>query len=120
MRSSGIGKFILHGEIAIALLFVTINVMSYLNLAADDECVNHWGKARHKHAHLTILAQNKSITIPANIGIDGKCMASLHTHDTSGTIHIESYNKNKWFSVADFFAEWQREDDFERVANVSF
>lgn len=58
----------------------------------------------HLHTHLTLVFDGKEAPIPANIGIDQtmwndhsldsygmKGMTVLHTHDTSGTIHVESY-----------------------------
>lgn len=58
----------------------------------------------HVHTHLTLVFDGKEAPIPASIGIDPtmwndhsldsygmKGMTVLHTHDTSGTIHVESY-----------------------------
>lgn len=58
----------------------------------------------HLHMHLTLVIDGKEEQVPANIGIDPslwndhsldsygmKGMTVLHTHDTSGTIHVESY-----------------------------
>jgi hypothetical protein len=56
----------------------------------------------HDHIHLTVSIDDKAITVPANIGIDpefhknhsldlyGPQKSPLHTHTTSGTIHVES------------------------------
>lgn len=46
----------------------------------------------HEHAKLFIYVNGKPITIPANFGIDpqGRFLAPLHTHDTTGVIHMES------------------------------
>ena len=47
--------------------------------------------AYHIHTHLTIYDRGHTITIPANTGIPyGDCLYWLHTHDTSGIIHIEA------------------------------
>ena len=47
----------------------------------------------HFHPRLSVYVNGKPITVPANIGIDPKVdgmqMAGLHTHDDSGTIHVE-------------------------------
>lgn len=53
-----------------------------------------------------ILPKNEqTILIPANIGFDSSCARPLHTHDVSGTIHVEtSVNQN--YSIADFFLIW--------------
>src|SRR5258708_5443270 len=44
----------------------------------------------HVHAHLTIIVNGQPVVVPANIGIPGgRCVYWLHTHDTSGIIHVE-------------------------------
>jgi hypothetical protein len=48
----------------------------------------------HIHPELSVYANGKEISIPVNIGIDPsrppELMAGLHTHDTSGAIHVEN------------------------------
>src|SRR5712691_7626610 len=68
----------------------------------------------HFHPHLSLMIDGKSVTVPSQIGIDTSLwkdhsldqygmqamsngmtgMAPLHTHDASGTIHVES-NANR-------------------------
>src|SRR5205807_6996529 len=47
----------------------------------------------HFHPQLALWVNGKRMPVPANIGIDptkdSMQMAGLHTHDTSGTIHVE-------------------------------
>jgi hypothetical protein len=64
--------------------------------------------AEHFHAHLDILVGGKPVTVPADIGIDttqGQ-LAELHTHDTTGVIHIEAPDKKHRFVLGQVFAEW--------------
>lgn len=63
----------------------------------------------HWHAHLTIEHQGVPVTVPANVGLVTAayaviCIYWLHTHDDSGTIHIEAPVGT--FTLADFFAVW--------------
>lgn len=46
----------------------------------------------HQHAHLTIFDKGTQITVPAQVGFNYNhdCLYWVHTHDTSGVIHIES------------------------------
>ncbi|HUA09459.1 MAG TPA: hypothetical protein VMA98_09305 [Candidatus Acidoferrales bacterium] len=65
----------------------------------------------HIHVHLAIEHAGKPVTVPANIGIVQAaglvlCLYWLHTHDDSGTIHVEAPGGN--FTLADFFAVWGR------------
>jgi hypothetical protein len=60
----------------------------------------------HYHAHLDIFVDGFSYLIPAGIGIKPPdCIYWLHTHDTSGIIHIES-PENKTFTLGQFFDIW--------------
>jgi hypothetical protein len=61
----------------------------------------------HIHPNLQIIVNGKQQVIPANIGIGPTCMTSIHTHDASGQIHIESPEKRD-FTLGDFFAVWQQ------------
>ena len=60
---------------------------------------------RHEHAHLTILIRGQIKTVPAFIGITATQICWLHTHDTSGIIHIEA-GDNRALTLADFFPVW--------------
>lgn len=80
----------------------------------------------HVHPRLEISIDGKLVTVPANIGIDPKLwkdrslerygmpmsdmrempyMSPLHTHDTSGTIHIES-TVIREYTLGQFFDVW--------------
>jgi hypothetical protein len=64
----------------------------------------------HYHAHLDIIADGAKVTVPAGIGFvvsGGKAtgLAVLHTHDTSGIIHIESPTPEP-FTLGQVFTEW--------------
>jgi hypothetical protein len=65
--------------------------------------------ARHDHVHLDIYVDGKSTTLPAYIGIAGGAtstgLSSLHTHDATGVVHIESPAGDR-FTLAQVFAEW--------------
>jgi hypothetical protein len=61
----------------------------------------------HIHPHLDLLVEGKDVEVPANIGIQTLkgCLHALHTHDNSGTLHVES-PVQKDFTLGDFFAVW--------------
>jgi hypothetical protein len=64
----------------------------------------------HYHAHLDIVADGAKVTVPAGIGfvVDGgkaTGITVLHTHDTSGIIHIESATPEP-FTLGQVFTEW--------------
>lgn len=63
--------------------------------------------AYHVHAVLRVYVNGKHVPVPANVGIEPEAgsMASLHTHDTSGVIHIESSEQYP-FTLGQFFTIW--------------
>jgi hypothetical protein len=60
---------------------------------------------RHEHAHLTIAVRGQLRVVPAFIGITATSICWLHTHDTSGIIHIEA-GDNRTLTLGDFFSVW--------------
>jgi hypothetical protein len=63
--------------------------------------------AYHVHAALRVYVNGKQVPVPANIGIEPEAtsLASLHTHDATGVIHIESSEKYP-FTLGQFFTIW--------------
>jgi len=79
----------------------------------------------HVHPHLSVTLDGKPLTVPAQIGIDPSLskdhsldqygmqamsdgmsgMAPLHTHDTSGTIHVES-SIYRNYTLGQFLSNW--------------
>ena len=76
----------------------------------------------HIHAHLSIIAGGTEATIPANIGIpdNQSCIYWMHTHDTTGVIHVEAPKaKAKDFTLGEFFAIWGKPLSATRVATFT-
>ncbi|SMH71256.1 hypothetical protein [Candidatus Nitrosotalea okcheonensis] len=66
----------------------------------------------HIHAHLDFYVNSNHLTVPERIGIvDNKCLYWLHTHDSSGVIHIES-PKSQEFTLGQFMDIWKASGDF--------
>jgi hypothetical protein len=67
------------------------------------------GTANHFHAHLDILVDGKPVEVPPNIGIDqmSGAMSELHTHDSSGVLHIEAPTADQRYTLGQLFGEWQ-------------
>jgi hypothetical protein len=65
------------------------------------------GAVEHIHSHLDVLVDGQAVSVPADVGIDrtGGTISPLHTHDSTGVIHIESPVKRQ-FSLGEFFTEW--------------
>jgi hypothetical protein len=63
------------------------------------------GVAEHVHAALSIYVHGQQETVPAQIGLTPQLFAPLHTHDTSGTLHVESAAPYQ-FTLGQFFDVW--------------
>jgi hypothetical protein len=61
----------------------------------------------HFHVHLALQLMSGRVEVPANLGIDpvSGAMSPVHTHDTSGIIHVES-DVFEPFTLGQFFTEW--------------
>jgi len=66
------------------------------------------GTVEHIHAHVDVVVNGQPVVVPAGIGIDEATgqLSPLHTHDTSGVIHVESPVKAD-FSLGQVLTEWQ-------------
>lgn len=66
---------------------------------------DHTNTPQHIHAYVSIWYNGKRVEIPANIGIaDGK-HATMHTHDATGTVHMEGPADQR-FRLGQFFTIW--------------
>jgi hypothetical protein len=78
----------------------------------------------HIHPELTLFYRGQQVEVPENIGIDpnlyayhgldrfsgdmdepGARLAPIHTHDSSGRLHVEA-SKTVDFTLNDFFKIW--------------
>lgn len=70
----------------------------------------------HYHAHLDVLVYGNPVAVPAGLGINvgpnnalpphgSPGIAPLHTHDTSGILHVEAPAQAK-FTLGQVFTEW--------------
>lgn len=65
-------------------------------------------EAYHIHAHLAVFVDGTAVTVPANVGIStvAQIESPMHTHDTSGVIHIEASAPSDAFTLGAFFDIW--------------
>jgi hypothetical protein len=61
----------------------------------------------HIHSLLHVYVNGQPVTVPANIGLDQSTgtYSPLHTHDTSGIIHMEA-DQTYPFTIGQVFAVW--------------
>ncbi len=70
-----------------------------------DRCVTGTTLIYHAHPSLSIVINQTGFTIPARVGIQGACNKPIHTHDTSGTLHVET-DEDRDYKLSDFFLIW--------------
>ena len=110
------------GLVLVALAYLVYSSLVPGNASANTNAANdrnyyvenfnlrsHTGSlALHIHPHLEIEVNGLPYPVPANIGISAAGMRALHTHETDGTIHIETPVPIQ-FQLVDFFTVWSRQ-----------
>lgn len=63
--------------------------------------------ARHVHARLWVYTRGRRVQVPPGVGLDPTkpegMTAALHTHDASGTIHVEGISR---VTLGQLFSVW--------------
>lgn len=113
--------------IIVLVLAVIIGVLFYWGRANGPAVVSPWSEtgvacltssqispnlAFHDHPDLEIYIDGELQVIPANIGIIGSCTGELHTHDSTGQLHSESFKIGKQLTLGQFFGVWG--EDFNK------
>jgi len=62
----------------------------------------------HVHAHLSLYINGKAVPVSQYVGITNACFYWLHTHDTSGVIHIEAPQQTT-FTLGNFLHLWKQQ-----------
>jgi hypothetical protein len=65
------------------------------------------GTTMHEHANVQIFVHGQDERIPTDIGINTSkgTIQSIHTHDDTGLVHLES-SESREFTLGDFFGVW--------------
>jgi hypothetical protein len=115
---------------AFTVIFVALIVAYYIasrgpggvngQPVANIKCDTGEQLAVHYHAHLSIIYRGEPALIPANTGIlsTQSCFYWMHTHTTTGIIHIEAPkdSANRQFTVGNFFQIWNQPLSTRQVA----
>lgn len=99
--------------VAISLVYFSISKLVVVNSQSVDgiQCNALEGTVMHIHPHLSMIYNNQNLTVPANIGIKSTCLYGLHTHDASGTIHVESPIIAN-YTLGQFFDIWNKTEPY--------
>lgn len=77
-------------------------------------CIEHAKLVMHIHPRLEVRIKGEVQEIPANIGVLPTCMRPLHTHDGSGTLHVE-FPTRRDVPLAEFFRVWEKPFNREQI-----
>ena len=117
-------KKVISGSIQVTIALIAIVVSGFSTVMESSAAHNNM--LIHNHVSLNVTIDGKPIIVPANIGITQtgifadpllfadhtldkfgmQGMSPLHTHDYSGTIHIES-NAVRNYTLGEFLAIWK-------------
>lgn len=66
------------------------------------------GAATHTHTQLEVRVNGRRMEVPPGIGIDeaSRRIAALHSHDTTGLMHVESPTENDSYTLEQFVTVW--------------
>jgi len=64
------------------------------------------GTVLHHHVRLFVYVDGRPVTVPMNIGLSATAASPLHTHDTTGTGHVESEDPTFAPVLGQFFDVW--------------
>lgn len=73
--------------------------------ATEMDIGDHQNIISHIHSTLSITINGEKLIIPSNIGVPTGVMRPIHTHDSSGKIHIEGLCPRD-FTLGEFFDIW--------------
>lgn len=106
------------GLVAFLVLIILIGIVVATDLLSprippsQDEsrylelCIDERGQlAKHNHPKLSILVDSTEMKIPRGVGISPTCTKPIHTHDETGTLHVESPT-DRDYALGDFFKIW--------------
>ncbi|WP_232316428.1 hypothetical protein [Candidatus Burkholderia verschuerenii] len=81
-------------------------------------CAAGMAENYHVHPHLAIIKDGQWLALPAQIGILSSCNYEMHTHDSTGIIHVET-PAYKQYTLGMFFDIWGQPLSTTNVAGIT-
>ncbi|MFY9457492.1 MAG: hypothetical protein WAP23_00990 [Candidatus Spechtbacterales bacterium] len=114
-KAKGRKNIVVWALLSVAIAAAGLGIFRYLfseevtsgEFDVTNACVNHGGISMHIHADLRIVINGDAEVIPENIGVTPGCMRPLHTHDSTGRLHIE-FPRQHNFILGEFFKIWDK------------
>jgi hypothetical protein len=105
-------------KIGIPIVGAVIVLGAVFGIQASEQSTIGTKMVMHIHPQITVSVNGQPTTVPENLGIDSTLwkdhsldkygmqgMSPLHTHDNSGTIHVES-STNRDYTLGEFVDVW--------------
>lgn len=112
-RSQKIKKYTKRSAILVAVIFVLVGGGWYLAKSKSFSydplslCIQHTNARMHIHPRLKMVVKGEEVKIPKDVGVSATCMRPVHTHDDSGTLHLEFPNTTN-VPLESFFKIWEK------------
>jgi hypothetical protein len=104
-------RILIRSMIALAVIAVAAGIMTNIitqQARAQDplyQCIESDNLAYQAYVTISVTVNGLPVEIPSGVGIQENCMRPIHTHDTSGLVHIV-FNKPYDFRLGHFLWYW--------------
>jgi hypothetical protein len=87
------------------------------------ECMDPPVETYHVHSHLSIILNGEALAVPGQVGVVSTgpgtdCHYEIHTHDSSGKVHVEA-PAEATFTLGNLFAIWGQPLEASNIAGLS-
>lgn len=104
-------RILIRSMIALAVIAVAAGIMTNIitqQARAQDplyQCIESDNLAYQAYVTISVTVNGLPVEIPSGVGIQENCMRPIHTHDTSGLVHIV-FSKPYDFRLGHFLWYW--------------
>jgi hypothetical protein len=104
-------KMLIRSMIALAVIAVAAgvvtNIVTQQARGSDPlyQCIESDNLPYQAYVTVSVSINGQPIEVPANIGIQDNCLRPIHTHDTTGLVHIV-YDRQHDFRLGHFLWYW--------------
>ncbi len=110
------GRLVAISVLAIILAYAAYSLTSVTSVNGESlaplidgmRCTASEGSVMHVHPRLSLVLDARNVSVPAGIGaVETRCLYNIHTHDTSGIVHVESPTAMN-FTLGELFDVWNK------------
>jgi sulfur carrier protein ThiS len=118
-------------KIGIPIAAVAIVLGIVFGIQGSEQGTTGTKMVMHIHPHLNVKVNGQPLSVPENVGIDKTLwkdhsldkygmqgMSPLHTHDGTGTVHVES-SANRDYTLGEFLDVWGLDTGSGKIIKVT-